>query len=254
MHKVVINGLDTQSLPRLNAQQSNDLLDKIRQGDKQAKDTFVFANVRLVLSIVQRFRNKGNSDDLFQVGMIGLLKAIDGFDPKYNVRFSTYAVPMIQGEIRRFVKESTGIKVSRNLRDIAYKALRAKEIMETGSDHAPSVMEVAQEIDIPIREVAMALEAVSETISLQESVYKDGEDSLMLMEQLGDPRQSEEHWSDKIALTQAVATLPDKEREVLHLRYYVGKTQTEISRAIGISQAQVSRLEKNAIGKLRESL
>lgn len=254
MHKIVINGLNTQTLPRLSSAEGNALLKQIRAGNREAKDTFVFANVRLVLSIVQRFRNKGNSEDLFQVGMIGLMKAIDGFDPSFNVRFSTYAVPMIQGEIRRFVKESSGIKVSRNLRDIAYKALHAREQMENRSGQAPSMLEVAAEIDVPIRDVAMALDAVSDTVSLQESVYRDEDDCVSIMEQLSDTTQSEEKWADSIALDQAVRALPEREREVLHMRYFTGKTQTEISRAIGISQAQVSRLEKNAIERLRACL
>lgn len=254
MHKVVISGLDTNSLPKLTAKESNELLEQIRKGNRMAKDKFVLANVRLVLAMVQRFGSRGSADDLFQVGMIGLMKAIEGFDPQFNVKFSTYAVPMIQGEIRRHLKEDTGIKVSRSLRDIAYKALKAKEIYETQHCHAPSVMEVAAEIDVPVGQVVHALDAVSDTVSLQEKVYSDGEDGMLLMEQLGDAKQTEERWTDRIAIDQAMRELPEKEKTVLWMRYYVGKTQTEISDSIGISQAQVSRLEKNAIGKLRAYL
>ena len=182
------------------------------------------------------------------------MKAIDGFDPKFNVRFSTYAVPMISGEMRRFIKDSTGIKVSRSMRDTAYKALKAKEEYELRHSMSPTMLEIAQEIDVPLRDVVCALDAVSETVSLQECVYSDGEDGLLLMEQLGDTKQTEENWSTDLALREAIAELPEREKEVLKLRYYVGKTQMEISQKIGISQAQVSRLEKNALSKIKECL
>ncbi len=182
------------------------------------------------------------------------MKAIDGFDPKFNVRFSTYAVPMISGEMRRFIKDGTGIKVSRSMRDTAYKALKAKEEYELKHSTSPTMLEIAAEIDVPLRDVVCALDAVSETVSLQECVYSDGEDGLLLMEQIGDSKQNEENWSTNLALRDAIAQLPDREKEVLKLRYYVGKTQMEISRKIGISQAQVSRLEKNALGKIKECL
>lgn len=251
MHKVVINGLNTQTLPKLSQIESEELLKKIKNGDKVAKEYFVTANIRLVLSVVQRFSNKGNSDDLFQVGIVGLMKAIEGFDLKYNVRFSTYAVPMILGEIRRYVKDSSGIKVSRSLRDVAYKALRAKEKFEIEHQVSPNLMEIASEIDIPIAEVVSALDAVSDTISLQENVFSDEDDSLCLMEQIGDEKQCEELWAQNLCLSDAIKLLPAKEREVLVMRYYIGKTQIEISQNIGISQAQVSRLEKNAIQKIK---
>ena len=252
MHKVTVCGLNTQNLPKLSAQESDELLDKIKKGDKMAKDKFVNANIRLVLSVVQRFYNRGNSDDLFQVGMVGLMKSIDGFDPSFNVRFSTYAVPMIMGEIRRWIKDSSGIKVSRNLRDTAYKALRCKELFELRHHSAPTLMEISQEIDIPIKQIVEALDAVSDTVSLQENVYNDGDDSLMLMEQISDSKQNEESWTEKISIRDGLQTLLDKEKEVIMMRYFIGKTQVEISNKIGISQAQVSRLEKNAIGKLRQ--
>lgn len=252
MHKVTVCGLNTQSLPKLTTSQSDALMIKLKQGDKMAREEFINANIRLVLSVVQRFYNKGNSDDLFQVGMIGLLKAVDGFDMAYNVRFSTYAVPMIMGEIRRWVKDSSGIKVSRNLRDIAYKALKCKEVMELRQQASPSLMEIAAEIDIPLRQVEEALDAVSDTMSLQEQVFSDGEDSLLLLEQISDTKQNEELWTENISIRDGMIALPDKEKEVIMLRYFVGKTQVEISNKIGISQAQVSRLEKNAISRLKQ--
>lgn len=254
VRKVVINGIDTRSLPKLSQSECDELLKRVKQGDKDAKDKLVIANLRLVLSMVQRFSARTNSDDLFQVGVVGLLKAIDGFDPKFNVRFSTYAVPMITGEIRRFIKDGTGIKVSRSMRDIAYQALKAKEKFELTHSTSPTMLEIAEEIDVPLKDVVCALDAVSETVSLQESVYSDGEDSLLLMEQISDNKQSEEIWSTNLAISEAVASLPEREKEVLNLRYYVGKTQMEISKNIGISQAQVSRLEKNALKKIKECL
>ena len=182
------------------------------------------------------------------------MKAVNNFNPAFNVKFSTYAVPMIIGEIRRYLKDSTSIKVSRNLRDVAYKALRAKELYEINNQRSPSMMEIAEEIDIPISEVACALDAVSEPRSLYESVYSDGDDSMMLMEQLSDNKSMDDVWSESIYLKDSIKKLPERERQVLTLRYYVGKTQMEISEAIGISQAQVSRLEKNALNRLREMI
>lgn len=254
MHKVVINGIDTHSLPKLKPKECEELLTLVKKGDKEAKDKLVVANIRLVLSIVQRFSNRAGSDDLFQSGMIGLMKAIDGFDSKFNVRFSTYAVPMISGEIRRFIKDNTGIKVSRSMRDTAYKALKAKEFLELKNSTSPTMLEIASEIDLPVREVVCALDAVSETVSLQECVYNDGEDGLLLMEQIADGTQNEETWSTSLALREGIDALPEREKSVLTMRYYLGKTQTEISASLGISQAQVSRLEKNALGEIKECL
>ena len=251
MHRVEICGLNTSSLPKLSNEESIRLLQATKAGDEQAKEKFVLGNIRLVLSVVQRFGNKASSDDLFQVGMVGLMKAIDGFDSKFNVRFSTYAVPMVVGEIRRFVKESSGIKVSRSLRDIAYKALKTRENIETNQARTPSLMEVAQEIDVPLKDVVCALDAVSDTISLQEQVYNDGEDNTSLIDQIGDSSKSEELWTDRFCVKNALSALTDKERQVILLRYYGGKTQVEISRGMGISQAQISRLEKNALSKMK---
>ena len=251
MNKVNLCNLDTARLPRLTNEECERLLEKSAAGDKEARETLVMANIRLVLSLVQRFKGKANSDDLFQVGIVGLMKAIDGFNPAFNVRFSTYAVPMIVGEIRRFVKEGTSIKVSRSMRDIAYKTLKAREEMSVGRSE-PSLMEVAAEIDVPYRDVVTALDAVSEPISLQECVYGEGDDSVSLLEQLGDKRCCEDKWIDDISIKSALSELPERERKIILLRYYKGRTQTEISRIMGISQAQVSRLEKGALAYIRE--
>lgn len=254
MHKVVICGVDTNALPRLDKKQCDALIAKAAAGDKEARDKLVNANIRLVLSVVQRFNNKGNSDDLFQVGMVGLLKAVDNFDSSFNVRFSTYAVPMIIGEIRRFLKDSSGIKVSRSLRDTAYKVLKAKEKIERDRQIVPSATEIAAEIDLPVKEVVCALDAVSEPVYLQDPVFSDGEDSMSLEEQIGDDKCTEDRWIDKISISSAIKSLPEKERKVLLLRYYYGKTQTEISKIVSVSQAQVSRLEKNALEKVKAFL
>lgn len=254
MHKVVICGVDTNALPRLDKKQCEALIAKAAAGDKEARDKLVNANIRLVLSVVQRFNNKGNSDDLFQVGMVGLLKAVDNFDSSFNVRFSTYAVPMIIGEIRRFLKDSSGIKVSRSLRDTAYKVLKAKEKIERDRQIVPSATEIAAEIDLPVKEVVCALDAVSEPVYLQDPVFSDGDDSMSLEEQIGDDKCTEDRWIDKISISSAIKSLPEKERKVLLLRYYYGKTQTEISKIVSVSQAQVSRLEKNALEKVKAFL
>ena len=251
MYKVNLCNCDTSTLPRISNEECEELLKKSADGDGAARERLVMANIRLFLSIVQRFKGKACSDDLFQVGIVGLMKAIDGFDSSFNVRFSTYAVPMIIGEIRRFIKEGTSIKVSRSMRDIAYKTLKAREEMSVGRSE-PSLMEVAAEIDVPYKDVVAALDAVSEPISLQECVYGEGDDSVSLLEQLGDERCCEEKWIDDISIKSALKDLPERERRIITLRYFKGKTQTEISRIMGISQAQVSRLEKGALAYIKE--
>lgn len=253
-HLVVICGVDTSKLPKLDKDEAQQLIVEIQNGNKAAREKFILGNLRLVLSVVQRFNNKGNSDDLFQIGTIGLIKALDNFDLKYGVRFSTYAVPMIIGEIRRYLKEQSSIRVTRSMRDLAYKALNAREGIAARKNCEPSIMEIAEEIDVPISEVACALDAVSEPISLYDSVYKDGDDSLMVMEQLSDTSHTEERNENMYVLNEALATLPDREKEIINLRYFIGKTQTEISESLSISQAQVSRLEKNAIKHLQEHI
>lgn len=252
--KVVINGIDTNKLPRLSHAESTELLRQIKDGDKVAREYFITCNLRLVLSVMQRYNGKGAADDLFQVGCVGLMKALNNFDLKYNVQFSTYAVPMIIGEIRRFLKEESSIKVSRSMRDTACRALRAKEQLERECEYHPSIERIAELIGSPMRDVAAALDAVSRPISLYEPVYNDGEDTLLLMEQLCDVDANEESLAERSSLEDAIKLLPDKERMILDLRYFIGKTQVEISTEVGISQAQVSRLEKSALDRLRLAL
>ena len=255
MSKVMISGIDTSALPKLSARECDELLVKIKSGDKDAKDLFLLANMRLVLSMVGRFsRTSENADDLFQVGMVGLLKALENFDTAQGVKFSTYAVPMILGEIRRYLRDRTTIKVPRSLRDTAYQALKARENMIKTSVAEPSMMEIAEEIGVPYTQVACALDAVSEPMSLHDSVFSDGDDSVEIMDGLADEKENADNWSEKIALYEALKLVPERELAVLKLRYFDGKTQVEISNMIGISQAQVSRLEKSAISKLRENL
>ena len=257
MRRVEIIGVDTSSLPKLSGEESRRYLEEIKNGNDEMKKEFVTANLRLVLSIVQRFggNGKNDSDDLFQIGCIGLLKALNNFDTSQNVRFSTYAVPMIIGEIRRYMRESTGIKVSRSQRDIAYKALSARErMMRNGADGSVCMTEIAKEIDMPISEIACALDAVSEPVSYYEPVFSDGDDGMMLMEQLADDKNTDEKWTENLALNDALERVTEREREILFLRYYIGKTQVEISDMVGISQAQVSRLEKSAIATIKSYL
>lgn len=250
-HRVTICGVDTSTLPKLKAIDAKELMQRLKAGDGEAREQFIRGNIRLVLSIVQRFKETGNSDDLFQVGCVGLLKAIDNFDISVGVMFSTYAVPMIIGEIRRFLRDSSSIKVARHLRDVAYRALDTREkLIRDGKEG--TVMEVSDELMIPEREVVEALDAVSEPISLEARVWGDGEDTLLLMEQIADKSTSEEIWTENFTLIDGMSKLTDRERKIITLRYFDGKTQTEISTSMNISQAQVSRLEKSAISKLRE--
>lgn len=256
MGKVEICGLDTATLPKINSKECDELILKIKDGDESAKDLFLRANMRLVLSCVGRFsKSQESADDLFQVGMVGLLKSLQNFDVNLGVRFSTYAVPMIIGEIRRFQRESTGIKVSRSQRDVAYRVFSARERMgNTGADISACMSEIAKEIDVPASEIACALDAVSEPVSYYESVYNDDGDAMMLMDQLADKKNTDEKWTENIDLSEAVQKVSEREREILYLRYFAGKTQVEISKAVNVSQAQVSRLEKSAIETIRKYL
>ncbi len=251
-HKVKICGLDTSTLPKLKGRESTELMLKLKAGDSEARERFIQGNLRLVLSIVQRFKEcRDNSDDLFQVGCVGLLKAIENFDTSVGVMFSTYAVPMIIGEIKRFMRDSTSIKVSRNLRDVAYKALDAREkLVRDGKEGA--IFEISEELAIPERDIVEALDAVSEPISIYSSVCGEGEDALDLLEQLYDKDENEERWTEHFSLKESLEKISERERNILNMRYFLGKTQTEISESVGISQAQVSRLEKSAIEKLRK--
>ena len=246
-NKVVICGIDTSSLPKCTNEKSQELLAKIKDNVYGAKEEFIMLNMRLVLSIIKRF-NISNSmaDDVFQVGMIGLIKSIDNFDTTLGVQFSTYAVPMIIGEIRRYIRDNNAVKVSRHIRDIAYKAMQAKQQLLRTMPNDPSIDDIANLLEIPVREVACALDAISEPISLYETVYGDDNENMLVMDQIKD-LDTENNLIEKAALKEAVLDLDERERQILLLRYFDGKTQTEISNEIGISQAQVSRLEKNAL-------
>ncbi|MDR1906334.1 MAG: sigma-70 family RNA polymerase sigma factor [Clostridiales bacterium] len=253
-HRVEICGVNTSNLPKINSAQSLELIKKIQNGDDAAREYFIICNIRLVLSLVQRFGTKAGSDDLFQVGCVGLIKALNNFDTSLNVRFSTYAVPMIIGEIRRFLRDSSTLKISRNIRDIAYKAMQAREKLEASGRDDPSLTEIAAEIDIPLTEISCALDAICDPVSLYESVFNDGDSSIMLMEQISDTKNTDEKWIEETALKEAVKKLPERERNIIYMRYYLGKTQTEISDEIKISQAQVSRLEKNALAQIKKHM
>ncbi len=248
---VVICGVNTSTLPKCNAKELEELMIKVKSGDKEARNQFITYNMRLVLSIVQRFSvSKYNTDDIFQVGIIGLMKAIDNFNVDLGVKFSTYAVPMIIGEIRRFLRDNNSVKITRSLRDIAYLALQAKEKLNHNSEKEPTVEDISKEINIPIKDVACALEAISEPISLYETVYHDDDDSALILDQIKD-QTNEDSWVEKRMLKDAMNVIGARERQILFLRYYMGKTQMEISNEIGISQAQVSRLEKTALSQIK---
>lgn len=252
---MVICGVDTSRLPKLTYHEQTELLTKIKSGDRAARQKFITANMRLILSLIQKFWSKRtNADDIFQVGCIGLIKAIDNFDLNQGVRFSTYAVPMIIGEIRRYLRDNNSMRVSRSLRDIAYKALKAREILEREMADEPTTADIAAHLSLPLSEVVCALDAVSEPVSLYEPVYHQSGDTAMLMDQIPDNRNSSEKWIESVALKEAVKILPNREKEILFLRYFKGKTQMEVSTEIGISQAQVSRLEKTALSILKTNL
>lgn len=252
-NKVVISGICTSQLPKLTAKQSEELIKKIKNGETHLREEFLIGNMRLVLSMVQRFRiDKDIADDLFQVGVLGLIKALDNFDVTLNVRFSTYAVPMVLGEIRRFIRDSTALKVGRSLRDVAYRAMQARDKLEIGRSSEVTLMEIAQEIDVPYKDVVCALDAIAEPVSIYESVYSDGEDSILVVDQLSSDKD-EESMLDNLTLKDEIKKLPPKEKQILMMRYFRGDTQMEISQKLNISQAQVSRLEKSAIDHLRKA-
>ena len=251
--KVVICGVNTAKLKVLTNEEMQKLFIKIKAGDLEAREEFIQGNLRLVLSIIQRFNRRGEPvDDLFQVGCIGLIKAIDNFDLKHKVRFSTYAVPMIIGEIRRYLRDNNSIRVSRSLRDIAYKALHAREQLIYRNSKEPTINEIADELGLPKEDVVFALEAIQEPISLFEPVYHDSGDAIFVMDQVKDDKVGDEVWIKEIALQEAMAKLNVREKQILGLRFYEGKTQMEVADEIGISQAQVSRLEKNALKQMRK--
>lgn len=253
--RVVICGIDTGTLPKLNHEQTMALLKKAQSDDENAKNDFVMANMRLVLSIVQRFNAKKESvDDIFQVGCIGLIKAMENFNTDLNLRFSTYAVPMIIGEIRRFLRDSSPVRVSRSLRDTAYKAITARQELESASNREASMEEVAAALNIPLSDLVYAMDAISDPVSLFDPVYHDGNETVMIMDQVSDLKNCDEKWITNVSISEAINKLSEREREILLLRFYEGKTQVEVSEEIGISQAQVSRLEKNAKSALKKSL
>ncbi|MBP5193444.1 MAG: sigma-70 family RNA polymerase sigma factor [Clostridia bacterium] len=249
--KVEISGVNTSVLPRLSAEKSRELLEKIAKGDENARETFITANMRLVLSVVKRFYNKkAAADDVFQAGCVGLIKAIDNFDLSVGVRFSTYAVPMIIGEIKRFLRGGNSLRVARSIRDTAYRALKTRESIEADRMEA-TITEIARRMNVCEKEVVYALDAISDPVSLFDPVYNKSGDTLLIMDQIGDEKNTEENWTEKVALASAMEMLDSREKNVLYLRYYEGKTQTEISEAVGLSQAQVSRIEKSAIKSIR---
>lgn len=254
-YKVEICGVNTAKLPLLTTEEKEELFKRILAGDKQAREDYIKGNLRLVLSVIQRFSgNNENVDDLFQIGCIGLIKAIDNFDVSQNVRFSTYGVPMIIGEIRRYLRDNSAIRVSRSMRDTAYRVLQAREKLQRENQREPTVEQIAKELDIPREEVVFAMDAVVDPVSLFDPVYSDGGDTVCVMDQVRDTRNTDESWLDRIALREAVDKLSPREQRILAMRFYDGKTQMEVSGEIGISQAQVSRLEKNAISTIRRNL
>ena len=253
--KVEICGVNTSKLPVLKNEETRDLLMKARAGDQAAREKLIGGNLRLVLSVIQKFTNRGeNVDDLFQVGCIGLIKAIDNFDTAQNVRFSTYGVPMIAGEIRRYLRDNSSVRVSRSMRDTAYRALQARERLTAETGRTPTPEEIARAIGAKREEVVFALDAISDPVSLSEPVYSDSGESVSVMDKISDTQETPDSWLERLALTDAIAALGDRERKILALRYYDGKTQMEVAREIHISQAQVSRLEKNAIAQIKRGL
>ena len=254
INKVEICGVNTAKLKVLKEDEKIALLKKSRAGDKQARETLINGNLRLVLSVVQKFTNRGeNPDDLFQVGCIGLIKAIDHFDPIHEVKFSTYAVPMILGEIRRYLRDNNSVRVSRSMRDTAYRAMQAKEELTNRLSREPSIEEISRELSLPKSEVVLALDAIVDPISLNEPIYSDSGDTVYIMDQIKDA-QDDNSWIEEIAMRDALKKLNEREKKILSLRFFQGKTQMEVAGEIGISQAQVSRLEKSALDRIKSQL
>ena len=253
INKVEICGVNTSKLPVLKEKEKRELLLNMRNGDTQARETFIKGKLRLVLSVIQRFNNRGeNVDDLFQVGCIGLMKSIDNFDLSQNVKFSTYAVPMIIGEIRRYLRDNNSIRVSRSLRDVAYKALLVRDKLIKDNNKEPTVSQIAKELNIPREEVVFALDAIQDPVSLFEPIYHDGGDAIYVMDQISDSKNSDDSWLENISIKEAMKKLNDREKLILTLRFFNGRTQMEVADEIGISQAQVSRFEKPALQHMRK--
>ncbi len=252
--RVEISGIDTSKLKVLNEEEKTDLLKKVANGDEKAREALIKGNLRLVLSVIQRFTGRGEApDDLFQVGCIGLMKAIDNFSLEFGVKFSTYAVPMILGEIKRYIRDSGQLRVSRSLRDLAYRAMQAKEQLTNEKKRDPTIEEIAERIESRREDVVIALEAVTEPVSLYEPVFSEGGDTIYVMDQIGD-KNDDNNWLEEIALKEAMASLGSREKKILSLRFFQGKTQVEVASEIGISQAQVSRLEKGALNKIKRQI
>lgn len=255
INKVEICGVDTSKLPVMKPKQMKEMMIRVKEGDQKAREEFIRGNLRLVLSVIQRFTGRReNMDDLFQVGCIGLIKAIDNFNVELGVRFSTYAVPMITGELRRYLRDNNSIRVSRSLRDIAYKALQVRNTLSKKDSTEPSVEKIAKELGVSVEDVVFALDAIQDPVSLYEPVYHDGADAIYVMDQLQDKSCADENWLEGIALKEAIDKLSDREKNIITMRFYQGKTQMEVADEIGISQAQVSRLEKNALKSMRRSI
>ena len=253
--KVEICGVNTARLPVLKNEEMMALLRRTKEGDRAAREQLICGNLRLVLSVIQRFLGRGeNVDDLFQVGCIGLITAIDNFDIRQNVRFSTYGVPMIAGELRRYLRDYSPIRVSRSVRDTAYRVLQCKQELLEKNGREPTMEEISKAMDVPLEEVVGAMDAIASPVSLYEPVYSDGGDPLTVMDQVRDTKNTDERWLDSIALRQAMHRLTDREKRILALRFYDGRTQMEVAGSIGISQAQVSRLEKNALNTIRKAI
>ncbi|MDY4079202.1 MAG: RNA polymerase sporulation sigma factor SigG [Clostridium sp.] len=252
INKVEICGVNTSKLPVLKESEKRELLLQIKQGNNVARDSFIKGNLRLVLSVIQRFNNRGeNVDDLFQVGCIGLMKAIDNFDLNQNVKFSTYAVPMIIGEIRRYLRDNNSIRVSRSLRDIAYKALLVRDKLIKDNNKEPTISQISKELNLPREDVVFALDAIQDPVSLYEPIYHDGGDAIYVMDQVKDNKNTDESWLENISIKEAMKKLSSREKLILNLRFFNGKTQMEVADEIGISQAQVSRLEKIALKHMK---
>lgn len=253
INKVEICGVNTSKLPVLKEPEMRALLEQMKKGNKASREKFIKGNLRLVLSVIQRFNNRGeNVDDLFQVGCIGLMKAIDNFDLSQNVKFSTYAVPMIIGEIRRYLRDNNSIRVSRSLRDIAYRALQVRDKMVNDNNREPTISQIAKELKVPREEVVFALDAIQDPVSLFEPIYHDGGDAIYVMDQISDNKNMDESWLENISIKEAMKRLNDREKLILTLRFFDGRTQMEVADEIGISQAQVSRLEKTALRHMRK--
>jgi RNA polymerase sporulation-specific sigma factor len=253
INKVEICGVNTSKLPVLKEKEMKELLFRMQNGDNECREEFIKGNLRLVLSVIKRFNNRGeNVDDLFQVGCIGLIKSIDNFDLSQNVRFSTYAVPMIIGEIRRYLRDNNSIRVSRSLRDIAYRALQVRDRLVNQDNKEPTVTQIAKELELPREDVVFALDAIQDPVSLFEPIYHDGGDAIYVMDQISDTKNIDDSWIENISIKEAMKKINDREKLILNLRFFDGRTQMEVADEIGISQAQVSRLEKTALKHMRK--